>query len=52
MAREDYAWGPARHAQQGRADFDGIECVITPVDRVLIGAVLAGQAHAILGTGL
>lgn len=46
-ARRDYAWGPAKHAQQGRANLDGIKFVVTPEDSVRIGALLAGQAHVI-----
>lgn len=46
-ARKDYAWGPAKHAHQGRANIDGIKYVVTPEDSVRIGALVAGQAHVI-----
>ena len=46
-ARKEYAWGPAKHAQQGRANLDGIKFIVTPEDSVRIGALLAGQAHVI-----
>jgi peptide/nickel transport system substrate-binding protein len=45
--RKDYAWGPAKLAHQGRANFDGIKYVVTPEDSVRIGALLAGQAQVI-----
>ena len=43
-ARKDYAWGPAKHAHQGRARLDEIKLIVTPEDSVRIGALLAGQA--------
>lgn len=46
-ARKDYAWGPMKIAQQGRANLDGIKYVVTPEDSVRIGALLAGQANVI-----
>lgn len=46
-ARKDYAWGPTKHAQQGRANLDAIKLLVTPEDSVRIGALLAGQAHVI-----
>ncbi|WOS66672.1 TIGR04028 family ABC transporter substrate-binding protein [Sinorhizobium fredii] len=46
-AREDYAWGPAKLAHQGRAYLDGIKYIITGEDSVRIGALLAGQADFI-----
>ena len=46
-ARKDYAWGPAKHPHQGRANLDGIKYVITAEDSVRIGALTAGQAHVI-----
>lgn len=46
-ARKDYAWGPVKHPHQGRAYLDGIKYVIAAEDSVRIGALLAGQAHAI-----
>lgn len=46
-ARKDYAWGPVKHPHQGRAHLDGIKYVIAAEDSVRIGALLAGQAHAI-----
>lgn len=47
VARQDYAWGPAKHAHHGRARLDAIKYVVTPEDSVRIGALLAGQAHVI-----
>jgi len=46
-ARKDYKWGPAKLAQQGPANLDGIKYVVTPEDSVRIGALLAGQAQVI-----
>lgn len=46
-AREEYAWGPAKLAHQGRAYLDGIKYIITGEDSVRIGALLAGQADFI-----
>ena len=43
-ARKDYAWGPAKHAHQGRARLDEIKLIVTPEDSVRIGALLSGQA--------
>ena len=45
--REDYAWGPANIAHQGRAYLDAIQFIVTPEDSVRIGALLAGQADVI-----
>lgn len=47
VARKDYAWGPTKHRQQGRANLDGIKLLVTPEDSVRIGALLAGQAQVI-----
>jgi peptide/nickel transport system substrate-binding protein len=46
-ARDDYAWGPASFAHQGRPYLDAIQYVVTPEDSVRIGALLAGQADVI-----
>lgn len=46
-AREDYNWGPAKLAHQGRAYLDGINYIIAAEDSVRIGALLAGQADFI-----
>jgi peptide/nickel transport system substrate-binding protein len=46
-ARDDYAWGPASIAHQGRAYLDAIQYIVTPEDSVRIGALLAGQADVI-----
>jgi peptide/nickel transport system substrate-binding protein len=46
-AREDYAWGPAKLAHQGRAYLDEIKYIVTGEDSVRIGALLAGQADFI-----
>ncbi len=43
-ARKDYAWGPVKHAHQGRAWLDEIKLIVTPEDSVRIGALLSGQA--------
>lgn len=43
-ARKDYAWGPAKHAHQGRARLDEIKLIVTPEDSVRVGALLSGQA--------
>lgn len=43
-ARKDYAWGPAKHAHQGRPRLDEIKLIVTPEDSVRIGALLSGQA--------
>jgi len=43
-AREDYDWGPAKLAHQGRARLDEVKFIVTPEDSVRIGALLAGQA--------
>ncbi|CAI0912650.1 TIGR04028 family ABC transporter substrate-binding protein [Serratia proteamaculans] len=45
--RKDYHWGPARLAQQGRANLDGIKVIVTGEDSVRIGALQAGQADFI-----
>ncbi len=45
--REDYDWGPARLAHQGRAHLDGVKYIITGEDSVRIGALIAGQADFI-----
>ncbi|WP_354066393.1 TIGR04028 family ABC transporter substrate-binding protein [Devosia sp. 2618] len=45
--REDYDWGPASLALQGRAYLDAIQFIVTPEDSVRIGALLAGQADVI-----
>jgi peptide/nickel transport system substrate-binding protein len=45
--REDYNWGPAKLAHQGRPYLDGIQYIITGEDSVRIGALLAGQADYI-----
>ncbi|NIC26345.1 TIGR04028 family ABC transporter substrate-binding protein [Serratia plymuthica] len=45
--RKDYAWGPAKLAQQGRANLDGIKVIVTGEDSVRIGALQAGQADFI-----
>ena len=45
--RKDYAWGPKRLAQQGRAPLDGIKLIVTGEDSVRIGSLLAGQADYI-----
>jgi peptide/nickel transport system substrate-binding protein len=46
-ARKDYNWGPAKLAQQGPANLDGIKYIITGEDSVRIGALLSGQADFI-----
>lgn len=46
-ARTDYAWAPAKLAQQGRARLDSVRVVVTPEDSVRIGALLSGQAGLI-----
>lgn len=46
-ARKDYSWGPARLAQQGRANLDGVKVIVTGEDSVRIGALQAGQADFI-----
>lgn len=46
-ARKDYAWGPAKLPQQGRALLDGIKLIVAPEDSVRIGALLVGQADFI-----
>lgn len=46
-AREDYNWGPAKLAHQGRPHLDGIKYIITGEDSVRIGALIAGQADFI-----
>ncbi len=46
-ARDDYNWGPAKLAHQGRAYLDEINYIVTPEDSVRIGALLAGQADFI-----
>lgn len=46
-ARKDYNWGPARLAQQGRANLDGVKVIVTGEDSVRIGALQAGQADFI-----
>ncbi|RJF56111.1 TIGR04028 family ABC transporter substrate-binding protein [Serratia inhibens] len=45
--RRDYHWGPAKLAQQGRANLDGIKVIVTGEDSVRIGALQAGQADFI-----
>lgn len=45
--RKDYRWGPAKLAQQGRANLDAIKVIVTPEDSVRIGALQAGQADFI-----
>ncbi|WP_337049433.1 TIGR04028 family ABC transporter substrate-binding protein [Serratia fonticola] len=45
--RKDYHWGPAKQAQQGRANLDAIKVIVTPEDSVRIGALQAGQADFI-----
>ncbi|AYM90964.1 TIGR04028 family ABC transporter substrate-binding protein [Serratia sp. 3ACOL1] len=45
--RQDYRWGPAKLAQQGRANLDAIKVIVTPEDSVRIGALQAGQADFI-----
>lgn len=45
--RKDYHWGPAKLAQQGRANLDAIKVIVTPEDSVRIGALQAGQADFI-----
>ncbi|MEZ2126937.1 MULTISPECIES: TIGR04028 family ABC transporter substrate-binding protein [unclassified Sinorhizobium] len=45
--REDYNWGPAKLAHQGRAYLDGIQYIIAGEDSVRIGALIAGQADFI-----
>lgn len=45
--RKDYHWGPAKLAQQGRANLDGIKVIVTGEDSVRIGALQAGQADFI-----
>ncbi|WP_413503048.1 TIGR04028 family ABC transporter substrate-binding protein [Serratia proteamaculans] len=45
--RKDYHWGPARLAQQGRANLDAIKVIVTGEDSVRIGALQAGQADFI-----
>lgn len=45
--RKDYRWGPAKLAQQGRANLDGIKVIVTGEDSVRIGALQAGQADFI-----
>lgn len=45
--RKDYAWGPAKLAQQGRANLDGIKVIVTGENSVRIGALQAGQADFI-----
>lgn len=45
--REDYNWGPAKLAHQGRAHLDGVKYIITGEDSVRIGALIAGQADFI-----
>ncbi|EOC0583871.1 TIGR04028 family ABC transporter substrate-binding protein [Cronobacter dublinensis] len=47
IARKEYQWGPKNGAQQGPANLDGINILVTPEDSVRIGALLAGQADAI-----
>jgi peptide/nickel transport system substrate-binding protein len=42
--REDYNWGPAKLAHQGRAYLDDIKYIVTGEDSVRIGALLSGQA--------
>jgi peptide/nickel transport system substrate-binding protein len=46
-AREDYKWGPAKLAHQGRPYLDGIKYIVTGEDSVRIGALLSGQADYI-----
>jgi peptide/nickel transport system substrate-binding protein len=46
-ARDEYNWGPAKLAHQGRAYLNEIKYIITPEDSVRIGALLAGQADVI-----
>ncbi len=46
-ARKDYAWGPAKVKQQGRANLDGITVLTVPEDGVRIGALLSGQGDFI-----
>ncbi|MGC6386397.1 TIGR04028 family ABC transporter substrate-binding protein [Ewingella sp. S1.OA.A_B6] len=45
--RKDYNWGPKHLKQQGRANLDGINVIVTNEDSVRIGALLAGQADFI-----
>lgn len=45
--REDYNWGPAKLAHQGRAYLDDIKYIVTGEDSVRIGALLSGQADYI-----
>ncbi|MBV6692790.1 TIGR04028 family ABC transporter substrate-binding protein [Serratia quinivorans] len=45
--RKDYHWGPAKLAQQGRANLDGIKVIVTGEDSVRIGALQVGQADFI-----
>ncbi|MFV8866459.1 TIGR04028 family ABC transporter substrate-binding protein [Serratia fonticola] len=45
--RKDYHWGPAKLAQQGRANLDAIKVIVTPEDSVRIGALQAEQADFI-----
>ncbi|HHQ6598299.1 TPA: TIGR04028 family ABC transporter substrate-binding protein [Serratia fonticola] len=45
--RQNYRWGPAKLAQQGRANLDAIKVIVTPEDSVRIGALQAGQADFI-----
>jgi peptide/nickel transport system substrate-binding protein len=45
--RKEYAWGPVKLAQQGRANLDGIKVIVTGEDSVRIGALQAGQADFI-----
>ncbi|AEF46393.1 ABC-type transporter, periplasmic subunit [Serratia sp. AS12] len=45
--RKDYHWGPAKLAQQGRANLDGIKVIVIGEDSVRIGALQAGQADFI-----
>ncbi|PLR37514.1 TIGR04028 family ABC transporter substrate-binding protein [Chimaeribacter coloradensis] len=47
VARKDYQWGPKNSPQQGPANLDGIQILVTPEDSVRIGALLAGQADVI-----
>ena len=44
-ARPDYAWGPVKHAHQGRALLDTIRIIVNGEDSVRVGALLSGQAH-------
>lgn len=47
VVRKDYQWGPENLTQQGRANLNAINIIVTPEDSVRIGALLSGQADVI-----